>query len=46
MLLCSTPSAPAGLFVTLDRLGARHDLAQLTSAYAGAVALVAAGLEF
>jgi spectinomycin phosphotransferase len=34
------------LFVTLDRLGVRHDLAQLTAAYAGAAALAAAGLEF
>jgi spectinomycin phosphotransferase len=34
------------LFVTLDALSARHDLAQLTAAYAGAAALAATGLEF
>ncbi|MEJ7832646.1 MAG: hypothetical protein WKF79_07015 [Nocardioides sp.] len=34
------------LFVTLDALGARHSLTSLTTAYAGAAALCAAGLEF
>ncbi len=34
------------LFVTLDALGARHDLASLTASYAGAGALAASGLEF
>lgn len=34
------------LFVTLDRLGGRSDLAHLTAAYAGAAALAAAGLTF
>ena len=34
------------LFVTLDQLGTRHSAASLESAYAGAAALAASGLEF
>ncbi|WP_426243193.1 phosphotransferase family protein [Nocardioides sp. LHG3406-4] len=38
--------AGPALFVTLDGLGPRHSLSSLHSAYAGAAALAAAGLEF
>ncbi len=36
----------AVLFVTLDQLGPRHSAASLESAYTGAAALAASGLEF
>lgn len=36
----------AQLFVTMDTLGERHDLASLRAAYAGAARLAAVGLEF
>ncbi len=39
-------SRGAALFVTLDRLGDRHSLSSLISAYAGAAGLAESGLEF
>lgn len=42
----ATADGRARWFVTVDELGLRHDAASLESAYSGAVALHAAGLDF